>query len=42
MLRVLLEVFQRHSVAAQLRVARKLVVFVNDLLRGATHLAFRT
>jgi len=39
---VLLEVFQRNTVTRQLRIARKLVVFFDDLLRGATHLALGT
>ena len=41
MLRVLLEVFQCDAVIAKLRITGQLVVFVDDLLRGASHLAFR-
>jgi hypothetical protein len=39
MLRVLLEVLERDTVIAELRIAGKLVVLVDDLLRGAAHLA---
>lgn len=37
---VLLEIFGGHAIIAQLRVARQLVVFVDDLLRCAAHFAF--
>jgi hypothetical protein len=36
---MLLEVFRRDPVARQLRIARKLVVFLDDLLGRAAHLA---
>ena len=39
MLGMLLKVFSRDTVVGQLRVTGKLVVFVDDLLRGAAHLA---
>jgi hypothetical protein len=39
---VLLEVFHRHAVIAQLRVTSQLIVFVDDLLRSTAHLAFGT
>ncbi|OIQ72466.1 hypothetical protein GALL_459060 [mine drainage metagenome] len=39
---VLQEVFMRHAVIGQLRIARQLEVFLDDLLRGAAHLAFGT
>lgn len=42
MFRMLLEIFHRNAVIAKLGVARQLVVFVDDLLRGAAHLAFGT
>ena len=37
--RVLLKILCGHAVTGQLRVARKLVVFVDDLLRCAAHFA---
>ncbi|GLT09904.1 hypothetical protein GCM10007928_21360 [Sulfitobacter porphyrae] len=42
MLRMLLKVFCRNAVIAQLRVAGKLIVFLNHLLGRAAHLAFGT
>ena len=42
MLCVLLEVFQGNTVTGQLRVTCELIVFFDDLLRGATHLALGT
>jgi hypothetical protein len=36
---VLLEIFSRHTVIAERRIAGQLAVFVDDLLRRATHLA---
>ena len=36
---VLLKVLSRHAIIGQLRIARQLIVFVDDLLRGAAHLA---
>ena len=39
---VLLEILHRHAVIAQLGVAGQLIVFVDDLLRRAAHLAFGT
>ncbi len=39
MLGVLLEILGRHPVARKLRIAGKLVVLVDDLLRRAAHLA---
>ena len=41
MFRVLLKVFSRHTVIGQLCVSRQLIVFVDDLLRRAAHLALR-
>jgi hypothetical protein len=40
MLGVLQKVLSRHAVTAQLGVARQQLIFIDDLLRGATHLAF--
>ena len=39
MLGVLLKVLGRDAIVGQLRVTRQLVVFLDDLLRGAAHLA---
>ena len=40
MLCVLLKVFSRNPVVRQLRIARKLIVFIDNLLRRAANLAF--
>ncbi len=42
MLGMLLEILHRHAVIAKLRIARQLVVLVNDLLRRAADLALGT
>ena len=39
MLGVLLEILGRNPIIAQLRITRELIVLVDDLLRGAAHLA---
>jgi hypothetical protein len=39
MLGVLLEILERHAVIAKLRIAGKLGILVDDLLRRAAHLA---
>jgi hypothetical protein len=39
---VLLEVFHRNAIIAQLRVTGELIVFVDDLLRSTAHFAFGT
>ena len=38
---MLLEILRRHPVVGQLRVAGKLIILVDNLLRRTTHLAFR-
>ena len=42
MLGMLLKILGRHPVARQLRITRKLGVFVDDLLRRAAHFSFRS
>jgi len=42
MLGMLLKILSRHTVIAQLRITRQLVVFLNDLLRRTTHFSFGT
>ena len=37
---VLLEVFRRNAVVAYLGIARKLIIFLDNLLRRTAHLAF--
>lgn len=42
MFRVLLEVFRRNPVIAQLGIPRKLRILINDLLRRTAHFTLRT
>ena len=42
MLGMLLEILGRNPVIGELGIARQLVVFIDNLLRGATHLALGT
>ncbi|MFT6450863.1 MAG: hypothetical protein ACJA06_000343 [Halocynthiibacter sp.] len=41
MLCVLLEILERHPIIRELRIARKLVIFLDDLLRRTAHFALR-
>jgi hypothetical protein len=42
MFSVLGEILCIHAIIGQLRIAVQLIVFLNDLLRGAAHFAIRT